>query len=110
MNTLTDEKVIEIAKDVATANSVSFADVALAPAVASTGLEAIEIKIVLTPGSSQAIFGERSARTVSQVIQKLVDAGEERIPIVRYEEQPARAVAGSSRRSRLSTLTKFMRR
>jgi hypothetical protein len=89
MNTLTDETVKKIAEGVATANNVSFADIALAPAVASTGLDAIEIKIVLTPGSSQAIFGERSARTVSQVIQKLVDAGEERVPIVRYEEQVA---------------------
>jgi hypothetical protein len=89
MSTLTDDKVIEIAKNVATANSVSFADIGLAPAVATTGLDAIEIKIILTPGSSQAIFGERSARTVSQVIQRLVDAGEERVPIVRYEEQVA---------------------
>ena len=89
MSTLTDDRVIEIAKNVATANSVSFADIGLAPAVATTGLDAIEIKIILTPGSSQAIFGERSARTVSQVIQELVDAGEERVPIVRYEEQVA---------------------
>jgi hypothetical protein len=36
--------------------------------------EAIEIKIVLSPGSLDAILGERSARTVSQVIQQLADA------------------------------------
>jgi hypothetical protein len=89
MSTLTDEKVIEIAKGVATANNVSFASVVTAPAIDSTGSEAIEIKIVLTPGSSDAIMGERSARTVSQLIQKLVDAGEGRFPIVRYEEQVA---------------------
>jgi hypothetical protein len=89
MSTLTDEKVIEIAKGVATANNVSFADVLTSAAVASTGLEAIEVRIVLTPGSSRAILGERSATTVSQVIQKLADAGEARFPIVRYEEQSA---------------------
>jgi hypothetical protein len=89
MSTLTDEKVIEIAREVAAGNNVSFSAVTLAPAIASTGLDAIEIKFVLTPGSSQAIFGEPSARTVSQVIQKLADAGEERVPIVRYEEQVA---------------------
>ena len=85
MSTLTDEKVVEIAKGVATTNKVSFTSVLTAPAIDSTGSEAIEIKIVLAPGSSNAIMGERSARTVSQLIQKLVDAGEERFPIVRYE-------------------------
>jgi hypothetical protein len=89
MSTLPDARVIEIAKSAAKANSVSFADVSLAPAIASTGLGAIEIKIVLPPGSSRSIFGERSARTVSEVIRRLADAGEERVPIVHYEEQGA---------------------
>jgi hypothetical protein len=89
MSTLTDERVIEIAKSVATANNVSVAKVVTAPVIDSTGSEAIEIKIVLTPGSSGTIMGERSARTVSQVIKELADAGEGRFPIVRYEEQVA---------------------
>ena len=89
MNTLPDEKVIEIAKRIATANSVSFTSVVTAPAIDSTGSEAIEIKIVLSPGSSNAIMGEPSALTVSQLIQNLADAGEGRFPIVRYEEQVA---------------------
>jgi len=91
MHTLTDETVIEIAKEVAKANDVSFAKVVTAPIIDSTGSEAIEIKIILTPGSSKAIRGERSARTISQVIQRLADAGEPRFPIVRYEEQVASA-------------------
>jgi hypothetical protein len=86
MSTLPDEKVIEIAKQIATANSISFADVLTLPAVDSTGSAAIEIKYVLTPGSSAAIMGARSARTVSQLIQQLAVAGEPRFPIVRYEE------------------------
>ena len=89
MSTLSDEKVIEIAKSVATANNISFATVVTAPAMDSTGSEAIEIKIVLTPGSSDTIRGERSARTISEVIQKIADAGDGRFPIVRYEEQVA---------------------
>jgi hypothetical protein len=86
MSTLADEKVVEIAKQVATANNVSFADVRTAPAIDSTGAAAIEIKYVLTPGSSAAIMGEPSALTVSQLVQRLADAGEERFPIIRYEE------------------------
>jgi hypothetical protein len=89
MSTLTFEKVKEITEAVATANSVSFASVVTASTVDSTGSEAIEIKIILTPGSSDAIMGEPSARTVAQVVQQLADAGEERPPIVRYEEQVA---------------------
>ena len=89
MNTLTNEKVIEIAKGVDTANNVSFASVVTAPAVDSTGSEAIEVKIVLIPGTFKSIIGERSALTISQLIQKLADAGEGRYPIVRYEEQVA---------------------
>jgi hypothetical protein len=89
MITLSSEKIIEIARGVATANNVNFTSIVPTPAIDSTGSEAIEIKILLTPGSSEAIMGETSARTVSQLIQKLADAGEGRFPIVRYEEQVA---------------------
>jgi hypothetical protein len=86
MSTLTDKQVVKIARRVALANHLSLADVLTAPAVDSTGASAIEIRYVLTPGSSVAIMGERSALTVSQLIQQLADRGEERFPIVRYEE------------------------
>ena len=89
MSALSDERVVEIAKSVATANNVSFSSVLTAPIIDSTGSEAIEIKIVLTPGSSESIMGERSARTVADVVRELADAGEGRFPIVRYEEQGA---------------------
>jgi hypothetical protein len=91
MSTLNEERVIEIAKSVAAENNVSFASIQTAPALDSSGSEAIEIKIVLTPGSANSIMGERSARTIVEVIRKLADAGEGRFPIVRYEEQGASA-------------------
>jgi hypothetical protein len=47
------------------------------------------IEIVLSPRSLDAILGERSARTVSRVIQQLADAGEARFLIVTYAEQVA---------------------
>jgi hypothetical protein len=87
MTTLTDQDVVKIAKRVAEANNVSFADVVTAPTMDSTGASAIEIKFVLTPGSSAAIMGKRSAMTISEVIRELADVGEERLPIVRYEEK-----------------------
>ncbi|HWL20445.1 MAG TPA: hypothetical protein VNS33_12300 [Bradyrhizobium sp.] len=89
MSTLSDQEVVKIAKGVAAANNVSVDQVLTAPAWDSTGASAIEIKYVLTPGSSAAIMGERSALTVSQLIQQLADRGEERFPIVRYEEKVA---------------------
>jgi hypothetical protein len=85
MTALANEKLIKIAKDVAKANNVSVAEIVTAPVIDSTGAEAIEIKIVLSPGSLDAILGEHSARTISQVIQHVADAGEARFPIVTYE-------------------------
>lgn len=89
MSMLPDKDVVAIAKSVATSNNIRFADVLTAPATDSTGAAAIEIKFVLTLGSSAAIMGEPSALTVSQLIQQLADKGEERFPIIRYEEQGA---------------------
>jgi hypothetical protein len=85
MSTLSYEKIIEIAQSVASANNVNFATITAMPTLDSTGSTAIEIKFVLTPGSSDKIVGLPSALTTSQVIQKLADEGEERFPIVRYE-------------------------
>jgi hypothetical protein len=89
MGILTDKQVVKIAKQVATANNVNFASVLTAPATDSTGAAAIEIKFILTPGSSTAIMGGPAAKTVSQVVQKLAAKGEKRFPIVRYEEKGA---------------------
>ncbi len=89
MAALTDQDVVKIAKQVAAANNVSFAEVLTAPTIDSTGASAIEIKFVLTPGSSAAIMGRPSALTVSDLIRELADKGEERLPIVRYEEKVA---------------------
>jgi hypothetical protein len=89
MNTLPDQDVVETAKKVAAANNVNFADVLTAPTTDSTGAAAIQIMFVLTPGSSASIMGANSALAVSQLVQQLADKGEERFPIVRYEEKVA---------------------
>jgi hypothetical protein len=82
---LSDEEIINIASQIATANNINFTDIKTIPTTDSTGAPAIEIKFVLIPGSSEKIAGLPSARTVSQVMQSLANAGEERFPIVRYE-------------------------
>lgn len=92
MATLTDQEVTTIAKKVAQANNVSLDAVSIATAVASTGEPAIEIRLILTPGSSTAIMGKPAAMTVSELIRELADKGEERPSIVRYEDK---GVAGS---------------
>jgi hypothetical protein len=92
MTTLTDQEVTSIAKKVARANKVSLDAVSIATAVASTGEPAVEIKLVLTPGSSTAIMGKPAAMIVSELIRELADSGEERPPIVRYADK---GVAGS---------------
>jgi hypothetical protein len=89
MNTLPDKEVVEIAKKVGAANNVNFAEVLTVPTTDSTGAAAIQIMYVLTPGSSASIMGVQSSLAVSQLIQQLADKGEERFPIVRYEEKVA---------------------
>jgi hypothetical protein len=86
MDTLADDKIIKIAKRVANATLLSsnVADVLAAPPLDSTDAEAIEITIVLTPGSLETIAGPRSARAVSEMMRALADAGEKRFPIVRF--------------------------
>jgi hypothetical protein len=85
MSKLSDDTIVKIAGEIAAANNVNYTDIKTIPTTDSTGSPAVEIKFVLASGSSEKIAGEPSARTVSQVVQSLADAGEERFPIVRYE-------------------------
>jgi hypothetical protein len=86
MMTLPDEKIVQITKDVAEANNIPALDVSTAAAIDSSGLPAIEVTISIIPGASFAFFEDgRSTRTVSQVVQRLADEGEERLPVVHFE-------------------------
>lgn len=89
MSVLSDEKVIEIAKTIAASNNVTLSGVQTSSTVDSNGATAIEIMFVLTPGSTSAVMGRPSALTTSEVIRQLAVAGEDRLPIVRYEEKGA---------------------
>ncbi|MGJ4888838.1 hypothetical protein ACQR1Y_11620 [Bradyrhizobium sp. HKCCYLRH3099] len=89
MSILAEEEVVRIARAAGEANNLSITAVSTAPAVDSTGTSAIDIKIVLTPGSSASIMGLPSANTTSQIIRQIADEGDERFPIIRFEEQGA---------------------
>jgi len=91
MATLEDEEIKTIVRDVAVKNHVPVEkeDITTALAVDSDGLDAIEIFISLAPSISSQIPGENTALTVSDVHQRLADAGEERLPIVWFCEKHA---------------------
>jgi hypothetical protein len=81
---MTDDEIKNIARQTAAANHISITNITVAPMVDSAGDAAIEIIYSIPHGSSANIKGSQSARTTSEVIRQLADAGEERFPIVRY--------------------------
>jgi len=87
MQTLPDQKVKELIKQAVSANigSDSYYTILMKPAIDSSGADAIEVIIVLTPGSSDRVIGPPSTNATSEVIRLLADAGEERFPIVRWD-------------------------
>jgi len=90
MTTLPDDKIKQITKEIATANRIPFQAVSTTAALDSTGFPAVEVTISITPGASFEFFKDgRSSRTVSEVHRRLVDAGEQRLPIVHFEGKRA---------------------
>jgi len=70
-----------------TLGSQNFVEIANRAVTDSTGHEALQITIVLTPGSMDAITGERVLRTLDEIRTQLQRAGEDRLPIVEYATQ-----------------------
>jgi hypothetical protein len=95
---LDQDKIATITKAAATTTlgSESFVDVANTSITDSTGDNALQITIVLTPGSTDEITGERVLRTLSEIRKRLQEAGEERLPIVHYATQEELAESGDS--------------
>jgi hypothetical protein len=59
-------------------------EVSSSPITNSAGQDALQITIVLTPGSSAAISGDRAMKTLVTIRDELQKRGEERFPIVEY--------------------------
>jgi hypothetical protein len=95
---LDKDEIATITKAAATATlgSQSFVDVANTAVTDSTGHDALKITIVLTPGSTDTITGERVLRTLGEIRTRLQEAGEERLPIVEYATQEELAESDDS--------------
>jgi hypothetical protein len=95
---LDKEEIATITKAAATTTlgSQSFVDVANTAITDSTGGDALQITIVLTPGSTDAITGERALRTLGEIRTRLQEAGEQRLPIVEYATQEELTESGDS--------------
>jgi hypothetical protein len=75
-----------IVKEAAAANNIPAQAISTGPIIDSTGHEAIEVVISISPGTIRQIVGSPSASTVVEIMQKLADAGEERFPIIQFGE------------------------
>jgi hypothetical protein len=86
MSTLDQTQIVNIATGVATANlgQSNFTSVSSTSTIDSTGRDALQITIVLSPGFAPRVTGEIAANTVFDMNRRLRDAGEERFSIVRY--------------------------
>jgi hypothetical protein len=80
------QKVVQIARDVATANLTSEAVRAVLsePFTDSEGVQSIRITIVLSPGFPDQIKGDDALNTLVGIQRNLLKEGEERFPLVEY--------------------------
>jgi hypothetical protein len=87
MSTATNDDVIDIARQVATANlgSGNFTDVRSAPTVDLDGHDALQITIVLTSESTaSSITGDAALNTLTQIHEGLRNVGDERFPFITF--------------------------
>jgi hypothetical protein len=91
MATLSDDQIIEIAKEAAAANLASgiWSGAIRNPVsiIDSLGRDGLSITIVLTPGSSSKVTGDMAVTLVFDLNQRLQRAGEDRFSIVRYSSE-----------------------
>lgn len=83
---LDTQKVVQIAREVATANLTSAAvkDVLSEPFTDSEGESSLRITIVLSPGFPDRIKGDDALKTLVGIQTNLLKEGEERFPLVEY--------------------------
>jgi hypothetical protein len=95
---LTQSKIIEIARDAATANLTTSAvsRVISEPTTDSEGRDALRITIVIEPNAVGKLSGEAALDTLVEIQDGLREAGEERFPIVEYSTEAELQESGDS--------------
>jgi hypothetical protein len=81
---LDEDKIQEIAREVASANSVNVTSVSSSPTIDSEGHDALRITIVIKSGSESKIGGDAALDTLVGIKYRLRREGEERLAIVEY--------------------------
>jgi hypothetical protein len=90
MKTIKNEEIARIAEEEAAANNIPVQAVTTTATLDITGLPAIQVTISLVPGASFDFFRDgRSSHVVSEIIRKVADEGEERFPVVHFENARA---------------------
>ena len=95
---LDQDRVDQIARDVATANLPRHAvtSVSSAPRTDSQGRDALQITIVLEPDAVPKITGDAVLDTLVQIHDNLRKAGDERFPIIEYATEAELQDSGDS--------------
>ena len=80
------ERVTQISTEVAKVNfgAENVVRVESEPTTDSQGEEALNLLIVVAPALAETISGEAVVDTLSQIIDRLQEAGDERFPIIEY--------------------------
>jgi hypothetical protein len=90
MTTLKYEEIVRIAEEEAAANNIPVQAVTATATLDSFGWPAIEVTISIVPDASLDFIRDgRSSHVVSEVIRKVADEGEERLPVVHFERARA---------------------
>ena len=94
---LDKNKIIEIARDIATANlTAAVTNVLVEPATDSVGSDALRITIVIQPGSAARLSGDAVLDTLVQIQENLRANHEERFPIIEYATEEELQSSGDS--------------
>jgi hypothetical protein len=87
IKTLSDEQIKTIVTEVAMANGIPTQGVSTSTIMDSSGQKALKVVISIPASASLLIVGASSSSTVVTLTHRLADAGEDRFPIVQFEEK-----------------------
>jgi len=95
---LDDERIAQIATEVATANlsHQNFTSIVSSSSTDSTGQGAVQITIIIPIGAEKRIQGNATLSTLVQIQERLRKEGEDRFPIIEYSTEPELAESGDS--------------